>query len=363
MARAMIPFVAQVSIRDVAERAGVALGTVSNVLNRPEKVAPATRERVQAAIDQLGFVRNDAARQLKAGRSNSIGFILLDVRNPFFTDVARGAEQQAAVHGLSVLLANSDDSPERESNYLDLFVQQRVQGLLVSPLGNIADRLERLRERGISTVLVDRKAEGRQFSSVSVDDVAGGFLAVSHLIEQGCRHIAFIGGPLSIKQVADRLHGANQACAAHSDVQLEVLLHDGLGVHQGREAGNSILKRPPSARPDGAFCANDLLAVGVLQSLTMLSRLKVPDDLRLVGYDDIDFAASTVVPLTSVRQPSLLIGKTAVELLVEQIGPDQQTPGTERAEPRDVIFQPELIVRESTVGSVDSTAAQPEREQ
>ncbi|HEY5980618.1 MAG TPA: LacI family DNA-binding transcriptional regulator [Microlunatus sp.] len=333
----------QVSIRDVAERAGVALGTVSNVLNRPEKVAPATRERVRAAIDQLGFVRNDAARQLKAGRSNSIGFILLDVRNPFFTDVARGAEQQAARHGMSVLLANSDDSPERESQHLDLFVQQRVQGVLISPLGDIVDRLERLKERGIVPVLVDRRSEGRQFSSVSVDDVAGGFLAVTHLIEQGCRRIAFIGGPLSIKQVADRLHGANQACAAHPEVQLEVLLYDALGVHQGREAGTTIVQRSPANRPDGAFCANDLLAVGVLQSLTMLARLRVPDDLRLVGYDDIDFAAATVVPLTSIRQPSLLIGKTAVELLVEQIAPDH-------AEPREVVFQPELIIRESSTG-------------
>jgi LacI family transcriptional regulator len=344
----MISFVPQVSIRDVAERAGVALGTVSNVLNRPEKVAPATRERVRAAIEQLGFVRNDAARQLKAGSSNSIGFILLDVRNPFFTDVARGAEQQAAQHGMSVLLANSDDSPERESDYLDLFVQQRVQGVLISPLGNIVDRLERLKDRGIVTVLVDRRPEGKQFSSVSVDDVAGGFLAVTHLIEQGCRHIAFIGGPSSIKQVADRLHGANQACAAHPDVHLEVLLYDALGVHQGREAGSTIVARPPSARPDGAFCANDLLAVGVLQSLTMLARLRVPDDLRLVGYDDIDFAAATVVPLTSIRQPSLLIGKTAVELLVEQIGPEDH-------EPREVVFQPELIIRESStvLGSTD----------
>ena len=251
---------------------------------------------------------------------------------------------------MSVLLANSDDSPVRESDYLDLFVQQRVQGVLISPLGDIVDRLERLKDRGIVTVLVDRRPEGRQFSSVSVDDVAGGFLAVSHLIEQGCRRIAFIGGPLSIKQVADRLHGANQACAAHPDVHLEVMLYDALGVHQGREAGSTIVQRSPSARPDGAFCANDLLAVGVLQSLTMLARLRVPDDLRLVGYDDIDFAAATVVPLTSIRQPSLLIGKTAVELLVEQIGPEHH-------EPREVVFQPELIIRESstTLGQPDQS--------
>ncbi|HEX8510906.1 MAG TPA: LacI family DNA-binding transcriptional regulator, partial [Propionibacteriaceae bacterium] len=249
------------SIRDVAEQAGVALGTVSNVLNRPEKVAEQTRARVQAAIDQLGFVRNDAARQLKAGKSNSLGFILLDVRNPFFTDVGRGAEQQAALHGLSVLIANSDDQPVREAAYIDLFEQQRVQGLLVSPIGNVFDRLERLRRHGVATVLVDRVSDGRPFSSVSVDDVAGGYLAVQHLVEQGCRRVAFVGGPLSTRQVADRLLGAQQATAEHPEVQLEVLLQDGLSVQHGRAAGRDIVRRVQRSRPDGVFCANDLLAV------------------------------------------------------------------------------------------------------
>ncbi len=334
---------AQVSIRDVAERAGVALGTVSNVLNRPEKVAESTRARVLAAIDQLGFVRNDAARQLKAGTSRSIGFILLDVRNPFFTDVARGAEQQAALHGLSVLLANSDETTERESAYLDLFEQQRVQGLLVSPLGNIWKRLERFYQHGTPVVLVDREAGGRPFSSVAVDDVAGGHLAVSHLIDQGCRRIAFVGGPLRIQQVADRLEGANRASAERDDVQLEVLLQDGLSVQGGRAAGAAIAKRSRGQRPDGVFCANDLLAVGVLQSFTMLARLDIPGDLALVGYDDIDFASATIVPLTSIRQPSLLIGRTAVDLLIEQI-----SAGPGQAAPQEVIFQPELIIRDSS---------------
>ncbi len=333
---------AQVSIRDVAEQAGVALGTVSNVLNRPEKVTEATRARVLAAIGQLGFVRNDAARQLKAGTSNSIGFIMLDVRNPFFTDVGRGAELQAAQHGLAVLLANSDDQPEREATYIDLFEQQRVQGLLLSPIGNVFERLERLQQHGIVTVLVDRGAEGRPFSSVSVDDVAGGYLAVSHLIEQGCRRIAFVGGPLSIKQVSDRLLGASRAGSQH-DVSLEVLLQDGLTVQAGRSAGSLITRRPRSDRPDGVFCANDLLAVGVLQSFTMLERLNIPGDIALVGYDDIDFASATVVPLTSIRQPSVLMGRTAVDLLVEQL-----TPVAIRPEPREVVFQPELVIRDSS---------------
>ncbi|SMG50100.1 transcriptional regulator, LacI family, partial [Plantibacter flavus] len=142
------------SVKDVAARAGVSVGTVSNVLNRPEKVSPVTVDRVHAAIDELGFVRNDAARQLRAGRSRSVGLVVLDVGNPFFTDVARGAEDRADAEGWSVLLGNSDESIDRERAYLDLFEEQRVAGVLITPLGDDLTRLSRLRDRGTPTVLV-----------------------------------------------------------------------------------------------------------------------------------------------------------------------------------------------------------------
>ncbi|HEY1105127.1 MAG TPA: LacI family DNA-binding transcriptional regulator, partial [Agromyces sp.] len=171
-----------VSVREVAAAASVSVGTVSNVLNRPDKVAPATVERVLAAIEELGFVRNDAARQLRAGRSRSIGFVVLDVRNPFFTEVARGAETRAADAGLTVLLGTSDESIERERVYVDLFEEQRVHGVLISPLADDLPRLQRLRDRGTPVVLVDRQVHDRSFSSVSVDDVAGGRLAAEHLL-------------------------------------------------------------------------------------------------------------------------------------------------------------------------------------
>lgn len=179
-----------VSIRDVARRADVSVGTVSNVLNHPEKVSAASLERVLATIEELGFVRNDAARRLRLGRSTTIGLIVLDMRNPFFTDVARAAEDEAAAHGLSLLLGSSDEDPGRESTYLDLFEQQRVRGLLISPVGDVEPRLERLRARGIPSVLVDRAATGDAFGSVAVDDVAGGRLAVEHLLAIGRRRIA-----------------------------------------------------------------------------------------------------------------------------------------------------------------------------
>jgi LacI family transcriptional regulator len=330
-----------VSVRDVAQLAHVSVGTVSNVLNRPEKVAPATVAKVQSAIDRLGFVRNDAARQLRAGRSTTIGLVVLDVRNPFFTEVARGAEDEAAAHQLAVILGNSDDDPKREAAYLDLFEEQRAHGILITPIGDVTERLERLRENGTPSVLVDRNGADTGFSSVSVDDVAGGYLAVHHLLEQGRRRIAYLGAQFEIRQVADRLEGARRAVAEVADATLEVISADGLTVIDGRRAGERLLAREPASRPDALFTVNDLMAVGVLQALVMTGEIKVPEDIALVGYDDIDFASAAVVPLTSVRRPTGLMGTTAVRLLLEEAA----DPTSER---QTIIFQPELVVRAST---------------
>ncbi|KQR46853.1 LacI family transcriptional regulator [Frigoribacterium sp. Leaf164] len=332
-----------VSIRDVATTAGVSVGTVSNVLNHPDKVSPATVERVHAAIDELGFVRNDAARQLRAGASRAVGLVILDGANPFFSDVARGAETAAERAGRVVLLGNSDQQVEREAHYLDLFEQHRVLGILISPVGDVTARLARLRRRGTPAVLVDRRADLTDFSSVSVDDVRGGQLAVEHLVSIGRRRLVVVGGPLDLQQVADRVAGAREAVrAAGPEVTLEVVEVPGLTVEHGRAAAAALMARPAAERPDGVFAANDLVAMGVLQSLVMLGDLRVPDDVALVGYDDIDFAQAAVVPLTSVRQPSGLIGQTAMEILQEEI--DDPT-----REPRRVVFAPELVVRASTV--------------
>ena len=335
---------ASISVREVAAEAGVSVGTVSNVLNRPDKVSAGTVSRVQAAIEMLGFVRNDAARQLRAGRSRSIGLVVLDVGNPFFTDLARGAEDRAAQAGLTVLLGNSDETIARERAYLDLFEEQRVHGVLISPLGETGEQLTRLRRRGTPTVLVDRQIEDRSFSSVAVDDVAGGHLAASHLISTGRTRLAFVGGPHGIRQVADRLEGARLAVAEHPGVSLETIDTGSLTVLEGRSAGESIRARAAADRPDAVFAANDLLALGVLQAFSMLGEVRVPQDIALIGYDDIAFASAAVVPLSSIRQPSALIGSTAVELLL------REAEGGEDFVPEQVVFQPELVVRTSTAG-------------
>jgi LacI family transcriptional regulator len=329
------------SIRDVAQRAGVSVGTVSNVLNNPTKVSPTSVTRVLAAIEELGYVRNEAARQLRAGRSTTIGLIVLDVRNPFFTDLARGAEDEAARHSLSVILGNSDEDSAREAAYLDLFEEQRVHGVLISPYGDVAPRLARLRSRGTPAVLVDRMSDDERFSSVSVDDVAGGRLAARHLLDTGRRRIAFAGGPFGIRQVSDRYTGALGAVDSRAGATLEKLELTALTVLEGRRAGEAILARRVGDRPDAVFAANDLVATGLLQALVMEGSMRVPDDIALIGFDDIDFASASVVPLSSVRQPSQLIGRTAVQLLIEEAG----DPGLA---PRQVVFQPELVVRAST---------------
>jgi LacI family transcriptional regulator len=336
--------VSTVSVRDVAALAGVSVGTVSNVLNRPDKVSEQAVKRVQDAIDKLGFVRNDAARQLRAGRSLSFGLVVLDAGNPFFTDLARGAEDRAAEEGLSVLLGNSSQDARREAAYLDLFEKQRVSGVLLSPLDDHVERIERLRDHGIPVVLVDRANPASTFSSVAVDDVVGGRLAVSHLIAMGRRSLAFVGGPETIRQVSDRLTGALAAVESATGAALEVIPTTALTVLEGRRIGAQIASRPSSDRPDGIFCANDLVAVGVLQGLGILGGIRVPEEIALIGYDDIAFAQSTVVPLSSIRQPSALIGRTGLELLLAESS--HRAPD----EPHRIVYQPELVVRASTSG-------------
>lgn len=328
------------SIKDVASVAGVSVGTVSNVLNKPSMVSPNTVSKVQLAIEQLGFVRNDAARQLRAGRSRSIGMIVLDVSNPFFTDVARGVEDFAMSQGLTVLLGNSGEDPKKEHSYLELFEEQRVLGLLISPFGNVEDHLSQLKSHGIPSVLVDRQSSDNTFSSVSVDDVSGGKLAVEHLVISGKSKIGFVGGPLAIRQVEDRLAGAREFLKDHKHVDLSVFNTSALTVAEGRRIGQLILKLKEEERPDSLFAANDLVAVGLIQALMIDGTIKIPGDIAIIGFDDIAFAQSAIVPITSVRQPSQLIGETALSILLEEAKqPDLK--------PRQIVFQPELIVRDS----------------
>lgn len=331
---------AMAQVRDVAERAGVSPATVSNALNHPQRVSERTLAKVHAAIEELGYVRNDAARQLRAGFNPAVGMIVLDAANPYFNNLAGGAEQHLMELGRSLLLGNSSQQSDREITYLNLFEQQRVAGILIAPVGDVLPRLRRLKNNGISVVIVDRKAGADELSSVSVDDERGGWLAADHLINQGAQRIAVIGGPEGLRQVHHRLRGAQQRVRQSSGVAVEYIATQAMDAAAGRAATTELLTRNVQDRPDAVFATNDLVALGVLQVLAQ-SGVSVPDDILLAGYDDIEFAANATIPITSIRQPSTEMGKHAAELLQRAIE-DPASPV------QHTVFQPELILREST---------------
>ena len=332
------------SVKDVAAAAQVSLGTVSNVLNRPERVSAATRRRVEQAMVELGFVRNESARQLRAGRSHTLAYVMLDAGNPFFTDVAAGIELAAEAADLALFLCNSDNRAERESAYLTHLEQQRVQGILITPVDPDADSLVSLADRGTPVVVVDRVRREQALCSAAVDDVLGGRLAAEHLIDQGHTRIAFVGGPASIGQVEDRLNGARTAWseAGLAPQDLVVVPSGALTVAEGRSAGERLAGMPARRRPTAAFCANDLVGLGLLQQ-AIRNGWQIPGDLAIVGYDDIDFAEAAAVPLTSVRQPRHELGRTAAELVLDEA----ENPAHEH---QQVTFTPELVARSSTLG-------------
>ncbi|PXY31333.1 LacI family DNA-binding transcriptional regulator [Prauserella muralis] len=332
------------SIKDVAERAGVSVGTVSNVLNHPERVAESTRATVLAAISALGFVRNSSAAQLRAGTSRSLGLIVLDLANPFFHEVARGVEQVADELGYAVVLCNSDDQTARENRYLQVLEEQRVRGVLITPVEVGSERLDALRRRGTPTVLVDRHDPRVNCCSVAVDDVVGGELAGAHLLSLGHARILHVTGPLSLRQCADRLAGLRRAVAAAGhdpDTAIEVIEERAMNARTAYDAARARFARDDEV--GAVFCANDLMALGVLRAALSSGR-RVPEDLAIVGYDDIEFAADAAVPLTSIRQPTQQIGRAAAQLLVEEC----DHPRTHAHQ--QVMFKPELVVRESTAG-------------
>ena len=330
-------------MKDVASLAGVAVGTVSNVLNHPDLVRPLTRARVEAAMEELGFIPNGSARQLRAGRSRCLGLVVLDVTNPFFTEVARGVEDYAQAAGYAVILCNSDEAHDKERQYLRVLEEQRVRGILITPVHGRSPELRRIRERGTPVVLLDRPGSGSQ-CSVAVDDRRGGEIAVTYLLSLGHRSIALVNGPTAIRQCADRRWGAyravEQAGLDPGQVLTEVTV-PAMNPRGGAAAAEDLFRETQNPKPTAVFCANDMLALGVLRGLSQAG-VSVPGDLAVVGYDDIEFAADAAVPLTSVRQPKYQLGRAAAELLLDEADrPDEH-------EHRRIVFTPELVVRASS---------------
>jgi LacI family transcriptional regulator len=325
-------------IQDVARRAGVAVGTVSNVLNNPDIVTEPTRVKVEAAITELGFVRNSAARALAARRTDTVGLILIDIGNSLFVDIARGAESAAGQAQLKLLLANSDSTRSKQDNYLELFDQARVAGVLLTPLEEPLDVAHAVLGHGRPVVLVIATSPDPLTCSVMVNEELGGYLAARHLLHEGARRLVFLAGCPDLRLIRRRLAGVERA-VAEAGASLEVVEAPKLAIGTGREVGRHVLL---SQSVDGVVCPSDLLAVGVIQAATDLG-IRVPDELMVVGYDDNHFASESSIPVSTVSLPGYRMGELAIELLLEEIH-----HGSGHVH-RTVMLDPHLVPRRSSL--------------
>ncbi|MEW9554912.1 LacI family DNA-binding transcriptional regulator [Nonomuraea sp. NPDC050783] len=325
------------TVADVAARAGVSRATVSYTFTQPSRVSPDLRRRVLAAADELGYVGNDAARRLRVGHSLALGLLVSNIGNPVYAELAAGAEAEAAAHGRYIFVANSDESPERERAYLNFFESQQVSGILAAPVGDVPDELIGLGRRGTPFVLVGMARGPHSYPAISGDNERGGHLAASHLLAQGRRGLVFVGGPHP--HVDLRLAGARRAVEEFPErASLEIIRIQAQTAKVGEAVARTLLRRRATGLPDGIVAGNDLLALGLLHGLIM-GGVRVPEDLSLVGYDDIEFADFAIVPLTTIRHPSAALGASAVRILLG-LESERDTRGR---------FEPELVVRATSL--------------
>jgi LacI family transcriptional regulator len=328
------------TIRDVARRAGVSAGTVSNVLNRPGYVSLDTRERVLRVIADLGFTPSRTARKFPSGRQRTLGLALADLANPFFVDVAIGAEEEAKSLGVGVVMVHSGEDAGREQDNLDVLVQQRVHGIMITPVQEDGSSLDRFDARGIPLVYVDRVSDRSERCWVKTNDVAGGRLAGEHLLALGHQRIAFAGSLGTTVQV-DRRYSGFLEVLSPAGRRPERLVTDSWRISDGRLAGAELAGRSPERLPTAVMCGNDYIALGILLEFSQRG-IRVPDDVTVIGFDDHPWAEAATVPLTTVRQPRQELGRRAVRLLLDEIDhAETHVHGHE-------LLEPELIVRSSS---------------
>jgi LacI family transcriptional regulator len=333
-----------VTIRDVAQRAGVSAMTVSRVINGSPSVRPETQAAVEAAIAELRYVPNSLARGLTSHRSGTIGLVVPDLGDPFFTLVLRGAEQVARAAGYRVIVCNTNSDLEIEAGYIDDLIARQMEGVILAPVDDRSSAvIERMDGRPIPHVLLDRSIPGVAADIVQGDSVGGARLLVEHLLAAGHRRIGHITEPQTVSTARDRHRGYREALEAHGIAYDPALVVEGSGatIAGARDATGELLGRgdPPTA----IFAVNNLAAVGVVLAVRAAG-LSVPGDVAVACFDDIELAAYLCPFLTVMAQPATSYGTLATELLLQRI------QGTALGEPQSIILPGKLIVRESTVG-------------
>ena len=316
------------TIKEVALAAGVSYTTVSHVLNDTRPVSPAARERVLAAAAALHYVPSALARSLRSQTTGTIGMIIPNNTNPYFSEVARGIEDTCYAAGYSVILCNSDDDPAKQRDYLNVLLTKRCDGLIMAALAQTDGEL--LRQRRVPAVFLDRAPEGLEYDVVGIDNLAGGELAGQHLLALGRRRIGCIGGPRELEVSEQRIAGLRGALAGALD---DDLCDTGdFGSASGYAAALRLLTRPADERPDALFCCNDMMAIGALRAAAELG-IAVPGELAVVGFDDIDLAQFVHPPLTSVAQGTRALGNITAACLLDRIAAPERPPQRRRIDP------------------------------
>jgi LacI family transcriptional regulator len=326
------------NIREVAAKAGVSVTTVSHVVNQTRFVAPETEMRVRQAMRDLNYRPNTLARSLRRGETKTIGLILPDSANPFFAESARLLEEAAFNQSYSLILCNSNGDLNKELRYTDVLFNKQVDGIIFMAAGDDTQSLLELINRKFPVVIVDRILDHIEVDAVITDNYQSGFMATQYLIENGHRHIGIIRGPSNLTPSAQRVTGYRQALTEAGiviDPNLEVT--GDFHFESGYKATQQLLKKLPMS---AIFACNDLMAIGALRAIREAG-LSVPEDISLIGHDDIELAAYSQPALTTIAQPIERLAETAIQYLLERINqPD--------IAPRRAILPNQLVVRQST---------------
>ena len=326
-------------MRDVAEKAGVSVSTVSHVINETRFVSDETRMRVLSAMDDLNYQPNKLARSLrrKDKRTQTLGLLVPDSINPFFNEALRGVEDACFGANYNVFLCNSENRPEKELEYLEALIGKQIDGIILFSTGT-QDSLALLKHNNVTPVLVDRELEHNTYDSVMVENEKGGQIATEYLIDLGHERIACITGPSYLTPSAKRVHGYLKTLQdAGLPIDEALIVQGDFRPQSGYSGMNTLLKLPDP--PTAVFACNDMMAIGAMHAIHE-AELHIPDDISIIGFDDIMFTAYTMPPLTTVAQPSYEMGLIAAEILINRLA-------DAKSQSRQEILPPTLVIRES----------------
>jgi len=327
------------TIREVAKQAGVAPITVSRVLNNSGYFSQEIKDRVQAAADDLHYVPNQLARSLRSNRTQTLALVLSDVTNPFWTTVARGVEDAASRQGFTVFLCNTDENEAKQAEYLSVLLRKRVDGILLVPARSTPEPVKMIQKQAIQVVVMDRRVPGADVDIVRCSSTQGAYDLVTHLLEQGHRHITMLSGPADVATAHERVAGCRQAFAAFPVPAATLSVLEGeFTVESGYAMAQQAIAQ--TTRPTALFAANNFIAIGALKALRELG-VRVPEDICVVGFDDLPVSLVVEPFLTVVAQPAYEMGRRATEVLLQRIANPAATPYQE------VLLPTQLIIRQS----------------